>query len=146
MAYTAARSHHNQYRLSTCKYLVLLSRMGIDCFIGVVFWWTESGSLEVPLLSYVTSTFWLGCCLGRFLSDHSMFNSPRPGQRYVGSPNMPGFGGSFVDENPLTSSGYEDGLDPWSAAPSPTPTPNPHGPSSVFSSVIGMSNACQSNL
>lgn len=65
-----------------------------------------------------------------------MFNAPRPAQRYVGTPNTAGFGGSFVDENPLSSSVFDDGLDPWSAAPSPTPTPMPQAPSSVFSSVI----------
>ncbi|KAG6909029.1 hypothetical protein DXG01_002303 [Tephrocybe rancida] len=66
-----------------------------------------------------------------------MFNAPRPAQRYAGSSSNVGFGGgSFVDENPLANSVYEDGLDPWSAAPSPTPTPNPHNTSSVFSSVI----------
>jgi sorting nexin-8 len=42
-----------------------------------------------------------------------------------------------VDENPLSSSVYDDGLDPWSAAPSPTPTPVPQLPSSVFNAVIG---------
>ncbi|KAF4611281.1 hypothetical protein D9613_007057 [Agrocybe pediades] len=64
-----------------------------------------------------------------------MFNAPRPAQRYVGSTSN-GFGGSFVDDNPLSSSVYDDGLDPWSAAPSPTPTPMPHAPASVFSAVI----------
>ncbi|KAF8906314.1 MVP1 domain-containing protein [Gymnopilus junonius] len=53
-----------------------------------------------------------------------MFNAPRPAQRYVGNTSN-GFGASFVDENPLSSSVYDDGLDPWSAAPSPTPTPMP---------------------
>ncbi|KAK1232920.1 Sorting nexin mvp1 [Marasmius sp. AFHP31] len=62
-----------------------------------------------------------------------MFNSPRPAQRYGGN-SANGFGGSFVDENPLASSAY-DGLDPWSAAPSPSATPAPQT-SSVFSSVI----------
>jgi hypothetical protein len=66
-----------------------------------------------------------------------MFNAPRPAQRYVGT-STTGFGASFVDENPLSSSAYDDGLDPWSAAPSPTPTPIPQGSSSIFSSVIGM--------
>jgi len=65
-----------------------------------------------------------------------MFNAPRPAQRYAGTSTTAGFGGSFVDENPLSSSVYDDGLDPWSAAPSPAPTPMPQGPSSVFSSVI----------
>ncbi|KAK2462707.1 hypothetical protein APHAL10511_005225 [Amanita phalloides] len=67
-----------------------------------------------------------------------MFNAPRPGQRYVATyPN--GLGGSFVNDNPLASSVYDDdGLDPWSAAPSPAPTPTPRAPStSTFSSVIG---------
>ncbi|KAF8159437.1 hypothetical protein B0H34DRAFT_673811 [Crassisporium funariophilum] len=64
-----------------------------------------------------------------------MFNAPRPAQRYVGNTSN-GFGGSFVDENPLSNSVYDDGLDPWSAAPSPTPTPAPQIPSSVFSNVI----------
>ncbi|KAF9266966.1 hypothetical protein L218DRAFT_1074801 [Marasmius fiardii PR-910] len=62
-----------------------------------------------------------------------MFNSPRPAQRYGGN-SVNGFGGSFVDENPLAGSAY-DGLDPWSAAPSPSATPAPQT-SSVFSSVI----------
>lgn len=65
-----------------------------------------------------------------------MFNAPRPAQRYVATTNN-GLGGSFVDENPLASSVYDDGLDPWSAAPSPTPTPAPRDPGSVFNSVIG---------
>ncbi|KIM44744.1 hypothetical protein M413DRAFT_442700 [Hebeloma cylindrosporum] len=64
-----------------------------------------------------------------------MFNAPRPAQRYVGSTSN-GFTGSFVDENPLSSSVYDDGLDPWSAAPSPTPTPMPQAPASVFTAVI----------
>ncbi|PPQ91882.1 hypothetical protein CVT25_000757 [Psilocybe cyanescens] len=65
-----------------------------------------------------------------------MFNAPRPAQRYTGSTSN-GFGGSFVDENPLSSSVYDDGLDPWSAAPSPSPTPAPHAaPTSVFNAVI----------
>ncbi|KAG6854267.1 hypothetical protein C0991_008960 [Blastosporella zonata] len=61
-----------------------------------------------------------------------MFNAPRPAQRYAGTSSTVGFGGSFVDENPLANSVYDDGLDPWSAAPSPTPTPIPHNASSVF--------------
>ncbi|KAG5647817.1 hypothetical protein DXG03_007740 [Asterophora parasitica] len=65
-----------------------------------------------------------------------MFNAPRPAQRYAGTSSAPGFGGSFVDENPLANSVYDDGLDPWSAAPSPSVTPIPHNTSSVFSSVI----------
>ena len=71
-----------------------------------------------------------------------MFNAPRPAQRYAGTSTTPGFGGSFVDENPLASSVYDDGLDPWSAAPSPTPTPMPQGTPSVFSSVIGILEIC----
>jgi len=66
-----------------------------------------------------------------------MFNAPRPAQRYVG-PTSNGFTGSFVDENPLSNSVYDDGLDPWSAAPSPTPTPMPQAPASVFTAVIGV--------
>ncbi|KAF5383512.1 hypothetical protein D9615_003614 [Tricholomella constricta] len=65
-----------------------------------------------------------------------MFNAPRPAQRYAGTSSTPGFGGSFVDENPLANSVYDDGLDPWSAAPSPSATPIPHNTSSVFGSVI----------
>lgn len=65
-----------------------------------------------------------------------MFNAPRPAQRYVATSGN-GFGGSFVDENPLAGSAY-DGLDPWSAAPSPSPPPAPPAASaSIFSSVIG---------
>jgi sorting nexin-8 len=41
-----------------------------------------------------------------------------------------------VNENPLGGSVYDDGLDPWSAAPSPSPPPMPTAPS-LFSSVIG---------
>jgi sorting nexin-8 len=70
-----------------------------------------------------------------------MFNAPRPAQRYTGSTSN-GFGGSFVDDNPLANSVYDDGLDPWSAAPSPTPTPAPQAPPSVFSAVIGEYDAC----
>jgi hypothetical protein len=67
----------------------------------------------------------------------TMFNAPRPAQRYTGSTSN-GFSGSFVDDNPLASSMYSDaGLDPWSAAPSPIPTPAPQAPASVFSAVIG---------
>ncbi|KAK7061005.1 Sorting nexin mvp1 [Paramarasmius palmivorus] len=62
-----------------------------------------------------------------------MFNAPRPAQRYGGN-SVNGFGGSYVDENPLAGS-VVDGLDPWSAAPSPSATPAPQA-SSVFSSVI----------
>lgn len=55
-----------------------------------------------------------------------MFNAPRPAQPYgSGSTNLNGLGGSFVDENPLANSVYDDGLDPWSAAPSPSPPPVP---------------------
>lgn len=69
-----------------------------------------------------------------------MFNAPRPAQRYVAN-SASGFGGSFVDENPLADSVY-DGLDPWSAAPSPSPTPAPHA-TSVLSSVIGASDCAR---
>ena len=65
-----------------------------------------------------------------------MFNSPRPSQRYVGTTSN-GLGGSFVDTNPLSNSVYDEGLDPWSSAPSPVPTPIPQAPASVFSAVIG---------
>lgn len=66
-----------------------------------------------------------------------MFNAPRPGQRYMAT-STNGFGGSFVDDNPLANSVYDDGLDPWSSAPSPEPTPMPNASSTVtFSSVIG---------
>lgn len=65
-----------------------------------------------------------------------MFNAPRPAQRYV-APTSNGFASSYVDDNPLASSVYDDGLDPWSANPSPTPTPIPQAPASVFSAVIG---------
>ncbi|KAJ7043606.1 hypothetical protein C8F04DRAFT_1072694 [Mycena alexandri] len=63
-----------------------------------------------------------------------MFNAPRAQPRYGASTNG-GFGGSYVDENPLAASAY-DTLDPWSAAPSPSATPAPVSNSSVFSSVI----------
>ncbi|KAJ6610221.1 hypothetical protein B0H10DRAFT_437803 [Mycena sp. CBHHK59/15] len=62
-----------------------------------------------------------------------MFNAPRAQPRY-GANSSGGFGGSFVDENPLAASAY-DTLDPWSAAPSPSATPAPVA-NSVFSSVI----------
>ncbi|KAI8974512.1 hypothetical protein BD414DRAFT_424283 [Trametes punicea] len=66
-----------------------------------------------------------------------MFNAPRPVQPYGSSSQ---FGASFMaTENPLLSSVYDDGLDPWSTAPSPAPPPLPsYTPSSTsFSSVIG---------
>ncbi|KAI0657970.1 hypothetical protein C8Q70DRAFT_999052 [Cubamyces menziesii] len=66
-----------------------------------------------------------------------MFNAPRPVQPYSGSSQ---FGASFMaTENPLLNSVYDDGLDPWSTAPSPAPpalpsfTPSSNG----FSSIIG---------
>ncbi|KAJ7115998.1 hypothetical protein C8R44DRAFT_628551 [Mycena epipterygia] len=62
-----------------------------------------------------------------------MFNAPRSQPRYGANTNG-GFGGSYVDENPLAASAY-DTLDPWSAAPSPSATPAPAA-NSVFSSVI----------
>ncbi|KAJ3503320.1 hypothetical protein NMY22_g18288 [Coprinellus aureogranulatus] len=67
-----------------------------------------------------------------------MFNSPQQGQRYLGTTTN-GFGGSFVDDNPLAASSvYDDGLqDPWSAAPSPSPTPAPQN-NPVFNAVIGI--------
>ncbi|KAJ7442301.1 hypothetical protein FB451DRAFT_1297735, partial [Mycena latifolia] len=55
--------------------------------------------------------------------------------RYGGANTTGGFGGSYVDENPLAASAY-DTLDPWSAAPSPSATPAPVVANSVFSSVI----------
>jgi sorting nexin-8 len=61
-----------------------------------------------------------------------MFNAPRPAQRYGTTP-VNGLGGSFVDDNPLTVSIFDD---PWSAAPSPSPPPI-NTATSVFSSVIG---------
>ncbi|PIL25125.1 hypothetical protein GSI_13014 [Ganoderma sinense ZZ0214-1] len=65
-----------------------------------------------------------------------MFNAPRPVQAYGPSSQ---FGASFVTENPLISSVYDDGLDPWSTTPSPAPPALPSFPSSSsgFSSVIG---------
>ncbi|KIJ20909.1 hypothetical protein PAXINDRAFT_165733 [Paxillus involutus ATCC 200175] len=60
-----------------------------------------------------------------------MFNAPRPAQRYGTTP-VNGLGGSFVDDNPLTVSIFDD---PWSAAPSPSPPPI-NTATSVFSSVI----------
>jgi len=73
----------------------------------------------------------------RDLSSSLMFNSPRPSQRYAGTNSNGGFGGSFVDTNPLSNSVYDEGLDPWSSAPSPAPTPIPQAPAPVFSAVIG---------
>ncbi|KAH9888980.1 hypothetical protein C8Q73DRAFT_654734 [Cubamyces lactineus] len=66
-----------------------------------------------------------------------MFNAPRPVQPYGGSSQ---FGASFMaTENPLLSSVYDDGLDPWSTAPSPAPPTLPSftPSSSSFSSIIG---------
>lgn len=60
-----------------------------------------------------------------------MFNAPRPAQRYASAP-VNGLGGSFVDENPLAASIYDD---PWSAAPSPSPQPIP-SVTSALSSVL----------
>ncbi|EIW79358.1 hypothetical protein CONPUDRAFT_127418 [Coniophora puteana RWD-64-598 SS2] len=69
-----------------------------------------------------------------------MFNAPRAAQRYsTAGTNANGFGGSFVDEinNPLAASVYDqDGLDPWSAAPTPSPPPMPISTAGGFSSVI----------
>ncbi|EMD38933.1 hypothetical protein CERSUDRAFT_151694 [Gelatoporia subvermispora B] len=66
-----------------------------------------------------------------------MFNAPRPVQPYGGS-SVTNFGSSFVTENPLASSVYDDGLDPWSSTPSPAPPalPSFSTSSSSFSSVI----------
>ncbi|TFK29642.1 MVP1 domain-containing protein [Coprinopsis marcescibilis] len=87
----------------------------------------------LALVLYV-ATLLLVLCGVSGQGSEIMFNSPRAGQRYVGiSPS--GLGGSFVDENPLANSVYDDGLDPWSAAPSPSPTPAPHA-NSVFNAVI----------
>lgn len=61
-----------------------------------------------------------------------MFNAPRLAQRYGTTP-INGLGNSFVDENPLAVSIYDD---PWSAAPSPSPPPG-YAATSAFSSVIG---------
>ncbi|KAG2075710.1 MVP1 domain-containing protein [Suillus decipiens] len=60
-----------------------------------------------------------------------MFNAPRPAQRYASAP-VNGLGGSFVDENPLAASIYDD---PWSTAPSPSPQPIPNA-TSALSSVL----------
>ncbi|GBE86450.1 hypothetical protein BKA93DRAFT_808821 [Sparassis latifolia] len=64
-----------------------------------------------------------------------MFNAPRPVQPYGGS-STNAFGASLVTESPLIHSVYDDGLDPWSAAPSPAPPAFPSA-SLGFSSVIG---------
>ncbi|XP_006461904.1 hypothetical protein AGABI2DRAFT_193263 [Agaricus bisporus var. bisporus H97] len=66
-----------------------------------------------------------------------MFNAPRAGQRYLAS-STNGFGGSVGNENPLANSVYDDGLDPWSSAPSPVPaaTTNLSSSSSTLTSVI----------
>ncbi|EPT00758.1 hypothetical protein FOMPIDRAFT_1023672 [Fomitopsis schrenkii] len=64
-----------------------------------------------------------------------MFNAPRPQQPY-GASSSNGFGvNSFMSENPLASSMYDDGLDPWSTAPSPAP---PHIPSYTTTSSAGL--------
>ncbi|KAJ7224308.1 hypothetical protein GGX14DRAFT_425113 [Mycena pura] len=63
-----------------------------------------------------------------------MFNAPRAQPRY-GANTTGGFGGSFVDDNPLAASVY-DTVDPWSATPSPSATPAPGASNSVFGSVI----------
>ncbi|KAF8141550.1 hypothetical protein EV363DRAFT_1308412 [Boletus edulis] len=60
-----------------------------------------------------------------------MFNAPRLAQRYGTTP-INGLGSSFVDENPLAISIYDD---PWSAAPTPSPPPV-NSTTSAFSSVI----------
>lgn len=60
-----------------------------------------------------------------------MFNAPRAAQRY-GATSVNGLGGSFVDEDPLAISIYDD---PWSSVPSPTPPPI-HNVNSAFTSVI----------
>lgn len=84
-------------------------------------------------------------------SNSVMFNAPRPIQSYgSGSTNLNGFGGSFVDENPLASSVYDDGLDPWSAAPTPSPPPapaaqNPNG-QSLFKAVICTSSSLRCRI
>ncbi|OCH87398.1 hypothetical protein OBBRIDRAFT_736288 [Obba rivulosa] len=66
-----------------------------------------------------------------------MFNAPRPVQPYGGT-SANSFGASFVTENPLASSVYDDGLDPWSSTPSPAPPPLPSfsTTSTGFTSVI----------
>lgn len=60
-----------------------------------------------------------------------MFNAPRAAQRY-GTTSVNGLGGSFVDEDPLATSIYDD---PWSSIPSST-LPPIHNVHSAFSSVI----------
>ncbi|KAL4065857.1 hypothetical protein V8B97DRAFT_1932324 [Scleroderma yunnanense] len=62
-----------------------------------------------------------------------MFNAPRPAQRYATAGPVNGLGGSFVDEDPLAISIYDD---PWSSAPSPSPPPMIYTVNSAFSSVI----------
>ncbi|THU87977.1 hypothetical protein K435DRAFT_730276 [Dendrothele bispora CBS 962.96] len=62
-----------------------------------------------------------------------MFNAPRVSSQRYGASSTP-FGASFVDDNPLANSVY-DNLDPWSAQPSPSATPAPPA-TTVFSSVI----------
>lgn len=62
-----------------------------------------------------------------------MFNAPRQAQRYAAAGPVNGLGGSFVDEDPLAISIYDD---PWSSAPSPSPPPI-YTVNSAFSSVIG---------
>lgn len=61
-----------------------------------------------------------------------MFNAPRLAQRYGTSP-INGLGSSFVDEDPLAISIYDD---PWSTAPTPSPPPV-NAATSGFSTVIG---------
>lgn len=60
-----------------------------------------------------------------------MFNAPRAAQRYGPTP-VNGLSGSFVDEDPLAISIYDD---PWSSIPSSTPPPT-RNMNSAFSSVI----------
>ncbi|KAG1808710.1 uncharacterized protein BJ212DRAFT_1280366 [Suillus subaureus] len=68
-----------------------------------------------------------------------MFNAPRPAQRYASAP-VNGLGGSFVDENPLAASIYDD---PWSAAPSPSPQLIQNA-TSALSSVLAEANVPES--
>ncbi|KAG8862145.1 Sorting nexin mvp1 [Tulasnella sp. 330] len=71
-----------------------------------------------------------------------MFNAPRPGQpRYNNNINVSvnGLAASYLSDNPLASSIYDEGqVDPWSAAPSPPPPPELPG---VFSRVIADATA-----